>query len=226
VITRILWALWAVLPVIGFAWHFGPGQVELRRDEAARALVEARAAEQVAKDAQRVAHEAQLERLAADKVAFLADPEDQATRLAEAARRKEDEAYAVAADKWKRTADAYQVVEELLGERKEGLVVRWAKARALVRAGEIWNGIDEFRSIVAVAEYPESSDPRLALAAREELAVANYYGARLLREEGKEDDARRMIAVLDSRKLSLNERQEQMLEKECLMLGVPRLKRK
>ncbi len=194
-IQRIGWAVWAVLPVVGLAYHFGPGQIELRRDEAAHEVVTARDREQQAADAQAEAHATQLERLAADKAVFLKDS-DANRKRAEQARAAEKAAYAAASAAWKRAADAYQVVEELLGDSREAREVRWAKGRALVRAGEIWNGIDEFESILAVAEGEDHPDPELATAARDELAVANYYGARLLRDEGRPAKEWRPVSAL------------------------------
>jgi hypothetical protein len=194
--TRAAWALWAVLPVFGLAYHFGPGQDQLERDAGARALRDAVEAEQLAEQQQAKAHAAQLERIAAEKELFLVEAgagqtsfEQQALKEfedeVELKRTAEAAAYEVAASQWKLAADKFQIVEDRIGDTREGLEVRWAKARALVRAGEVWNGIDELQSIVEVAESDERPAPELAVAAREELAVANYYGARLLREEGR-----------------------------------------
>ena len=106
-------------------------------------------------------------------------------RLIEQALETEQEAYAIASDAWKATADAYLVVEHLLGDSEDALVVQWAKARALVRAGEIYNGIDQLQSIMDRIEFDEIDNEALANGAREELAAAYYYGARILREEGR-----------------------------------------
>ena len=197
-ISRLGWAVWAVLPVIALAFHFGPGQQELQRDTAARALRGAAAAERRADEAQSVAHAAQLARIAVDRQIFLAGDNASDDLRAErvAAAQAETEAYAVAAGFWKQAAENYRSVEDLLGDTREGLEVRWVKARALVRAGEIWNGIDEFQSILDVAESAESGDAELAVAVREELAVANYYGARLLRQEGRPGKVWREVSAL------------------------------
>ena len=91
--------------------------------------------------------------------------------------------YAVASDAWKEAADKFAVVEQLLEGNASAVEIKWAKARAMVRAGEIFNGIDELEAIVYDAEA--DGDEELAVAAREELAAAHYYGARILREEGR-----------------------------------------
>jgi hypothetical protein len=183
-LTKAAWACWAVIPVVAMAYHFGPGQRGLHRDDAARLLDVAREAEQVAADAQAAAHAAQLATIEARRRALLSgDERDE--RLALDALEHEKVLYAIASDAWKEAADEYQVVESLLEGSKKELEIRWAKARALVRAGEIYNGIDELQGIVDVAEYEDEGDSELAIAAREELAAAYYYGARILREEGR-----------------------------------------
>ena len=60
-LTRIAWACWAILPVVAMAYHFGPGQRDLRQDDASRMLQAARQAEAEATEAQAAAHAAQLE---------------------------------------------------------------------------------------------------------------------------------------------------------------------
>jgi hypothetical protein len=74
--------------------------------------------------------------------------------------------------------------------------LRLARARALVRAGEIGQGANELEDLLL--ELGESGDrePPLALAAREELATAYYYGARLMRLAGKPGPEWRKIAAL------------------------------
>jgi hypothetical protein len=147
-------------------------------------LAEARAAEEVATDAQGKAHAAQLRTFEARKQALLSgDPSDVAA--VEAMLASEEEAYAIASDAWKVAADRYAVVEQLLEESEKRDEIRWAKARALVRAGEIYNGIDELQSIIDAAELAGEGEGAVAIAAREELAAAHYYGARILREEGR-----------------------------------------
>lgn len=183
-LSKITMTIWAVLPVLAMAYHFGPGQAGLHRDAASRLLVEAQEAEAIATDAQAAAHAAQMATLKARQRALLsgaADDEHAVTRSLEA----EEEAYAIASDAWKAAADAYQVVEHLLGESEDALPIRWAKARALVRAGEIYNGIDQLQSIMDRIEREGIDDEALSLGAREELAAAHYYGARILREEGR-----------------------------------------
>jgi hypothetical protein len=184
VLAKITMTIWAVLPVLAMAYHFGPGQTGLHRDAAARRLVEAQEAEAIAIDAQAAAHAAQMATLQARQRALLSSTADQDDAMA-AALKEEEEAYAIASDAWKAAADAYQVVEHLLGESDDALSIRWAKARALVRAGEIYNGIDQLQSIMDRIERDGIDDKALSLGAREELAAAHYYGARILREEGK-----------------------------------------
>ena len=178
-IQRVGWSIWAILPVLGMAFHFGPGQEGVRRDEAARTLAIALEAETHAQEAQRVAHDAQLATIEARRRFFVsgaADDEAEATRLLEV----EKQAYGVASDAWKEAADRFAAVEEHVDDEAAAIEIRWAKARSLVRAGEIWNGIDELQSLLD-GELGQDT----ATAVREELAAAHYYGARILREEGR-----------------------------------------
>lgn len=183
-LSRLLWSLWAIIPVLGLAFHFGPGQKAWQRDQASTLLAQAQQAEQDAEVAQHVAHEAHLRTIEQRKQALISgDHEDQkrvSTLLEE-----EKEAYAIASDAWKDTADRYQAVETLLGDTDEADEVRWAKGRAMVRAGLIWTGIGEFQALLDQCAVTGEMRSPLAIAAREELAAAHYYGARILRDEGK-----------------------------------------
>ncbi len=109
----------------------------------------------------------------------------------------EQAAYAAASDAWKATADRYQQVETLLGDTQAADQVRWLRGRALVRSGEVFNGIEALQTTYDSVAEAAATDPqaaRLALAAREELAAAHYYGARLLRQEGKAADVWRQVS--------------------------------
>ncbi len=182
-LARVGWSLWAIIPVIALTLHFGPGQEGVRRDAAAREHRVAQRLEAVAAELQATAHQAQFATLEARGKALLSgDPNDQ--RQADVNLESEKAAYAEASDAWKAAADAYQEVEALLeGERAQQ--AKWAKARSLVRAGEIYNGIDELEAILAYTDETGQNDGELAIASREELAAAHYYGARILREEGR-----------------------------------------
>lgn len=183
-LARVAWSVWAIIPVVALAYHFGPGQHGARMDAAATMLEDARRAEQEAVDAQAEAHAAQLATMDARRRALLSEaPDDE--RAVEALLEREKELYAVASDAWKIAADRYSVVEQLLDTDDKAVEIKWAKARALVRAGEIFNGIDELQAIVDGAELEGRGDATIAIAAREELAAAHYYGARILRDEGR-----------------------------------------
>ncbi|MCA9223903.1 MAG: hypothetical protein KDA71_26515 [Planctomycetales bacterium] len=82
--------------------------------------------------------------------------------------------------------------------------LRWAEARAMVRSGEVFNGIEQLQALLdlRVAESRELAasgdvDASAELpvdAIREELAAAQYIGARLLREEGRAPEVWRPVA--------------------------------
>lgn len=183
-LSKLALTIWAVLPVMAMAYHFGPGQAGLNRDNAVLMLEDARASETLATEAQSLAHAAHMATMNAKRQALLSgDASDE--RLVSQTLEVEKEAYAIASDAWKAAADAYQVVEHLLGDSEEALTIQWAKARSLVRAGEIYNGIDQLQSIMDRIELEQIDDLPLAIGAREELAAAYYYGARILRDEGR-----------------------------------------
>lgn len=190
------WSAWAVLPVFALAFHFGPGQSLLRRDLAVDGLQAARELETAAARLQQIAYDAQFKTLAArDKL--LQQESDVNRRQVDDLLKAEQAAYAEASDAWKAAADRYQQVETLLEESQAAHEVRWLRGRALVRAGEVFNGIEALQATYdAVADNPASDQhsSKLALAAREELAAAHYYGARLLREEGRAADVWRQVS--------------------------------
>lgn len=183
-LRRFIWSMWAIVPVFLMAFHFGPGQPAWERDQAVSLLAEAREAEQRATDAQAAAHALNLHTIEVRKQALLSDdPGD--VHAVELALATEKDAYSIASDLWQDTAERYLAAELLLGDTPEAEEVRWAKARAMVRAGSVWRGIAEFHSLMDRMVAEDRLDTTLALATREELAAAHYYATRILREEGR-----------------------------------------
>ena len=187
------WSLWAIAPALILAFHFGPGQKLLRRDLAADRMVEAQKLEAEASRLQGIAYEAQFKTLEARERLLTEDSELNRAKL-EQTSHAEQAAYALASDAWKSAADRYQEVETLLDGSSQARQVKWLRGRALVRSGEVFNGIDELQSTLDEAVQEGLSESKLAIAAREELAAAHYYGARLLREEGRSSDVWRPIS--------------------------------
>lgn len=195
------WTLWAVTPVFALAFHFGPGQGLLKRDLAFDELAATRSLETDAMRLQEIAYEAQLKTLAARQKLAETDTESNRQTVDELAV-AEQKAYAEASDAWKATAERYQQVETMLGEDKEANQVRLMRGRALVRAGEVFNGIEALEQTLNAVLESSSSTPseskkqnsELIKAAREELAAAHYYGARLLREEGRSADVWKQVS--------------------------------
>jgi hypothetical protein len=205
--SRLLWAAWALVPVGLISYHYGPGQRDLAEDRAASLFAEARASEAIALEAQSVAYEQHLEAVDARRRAFSSQSlEDEAA--AREATRTEGEAYATAAAAWGAAAEQLGAVQSQLDAgigAADGPAtdLRLARARALVRSGDIWTGIEELESLVALeassgaeggatagAQSQRRGDGEPAptieqlRGAREELATAYYYGARLLRLSG------------------------------------------
>lgn len=192
-IAKLGWTLWAVVPALFLAFHFGPGQTYLKRDQAVAKLKVAQEAEAEANRLQEIAYQLQFETMSAsEKSAASKSPED-AAALAKA-EKHEQEAYALASDAWKKTSELYQEVESLLDETKDANQVRLLRSRALVRAGEVFNGIEELQATLDSEEGAEKRNPKLAEAIREELAAAHYIGARLLREEGRSADVWKLVS--------------------------------
>lgn len=196
IFTRMAWGLWALVPVAAVAYHYGPGQRAYVVDLAATLQNDACDAQTLAQTAQDIAYAAHLDAIDARKLA-IDDPTPQHQAQAVSATTAEVNAYNFAAEQWKETATKYQEVLTALGNTATALGnaagaaspaesqhVRWAMARANVRAGEVWTGIEELELLLAESESDQSPDPALARAAREELAGAYYYGARLLRLSG------------------------------------------
>lgn len=251
--SSLLWLGWLVLPVFVLAFHYGPGQVWLARDQAASLISKAEAQSSAATAAQEAAYKSQLNLMAARKSAFVAGIDWQAQpnhSLAQAvmtATSEQDEAYKKAADVWHDTATLYgEAAEKLLksigtlssantklldADRNLLESLRWAEARALVRSGEVFNGIEQLQALLdlrtAEANQAAASVMRLTStrsvpnsgsgyssgnptndgqsidgdskvlpidAIREELAAAQYVGARLLREEGRPSEVWRPIS--------------------------------
>ncbi|WP_442509240.1 hypothetical protein SH528x_000796 [Novipirellula sp. SH528] len=141
---------------------------------------------------------------------------------------KQDSAYADASELWHATVQRYgQAIETLLkvkavanqqsrdaampqSDRQLLESLRWAEARAMVRSGEVFNGIEQLQALLdlrvteahqqassAVQQASSASGASQALpiaAIREELAAAQYVGARLLREEGRPPEVWRPVA--------------------------------
>lgn len=182
--SRLGWACWALVPVVGLAYHFGPGQAAAKRGQAARLQTEAASAENTAESAQASAYATHLAALDARRAAFLSQSAEDESKALEATK-AEDSAYAAAASAWKDAASKISAVQSVLdnGSTPEGIQLRLAHAKALVRSGEIWTGIESLESLVGDADAASDTGP-LQTKAREELATAYYYGARLLRLSG------------------------------------------
>lgn len=187
ILRRTLWTAWALVPVGLLAFHIGPGHRAAARDVAARLQGVALGADGEAVAAQREAYATHLAAIAARRAAF-ADPSPDADAALEAAIAAETAAYEVAADLWEAAADQHEAVLEaataLPDADRQRIVL--ARGRALVRSGDVWSGAAELRELVDTLD--DSDDPdeaSLARAAREELAAAHYFGARILRLAGE-----------------------------------------
>lgn len=188
---RLGWSAWALVPVALLAFHFGPGRTLAAREVAANRFRDAAALEQRAIELQGDAYLAHVETIDLRRRGFLAAGDDEAAGAATevelaASIDRERRAYEAASAAWAEVADAYTQVEERLVDDDPRTVdrVRWSKARARVRSGAIWDGALDLETLLV----PRSDDPgdrALARAAREELATAHYFGARLLRMAGE-----------------------------------------
>jgi hypothetical protein len=182
--------LWALVPVAVIVFHFGPGQQLAAREVAVSRLNSAIGLEQAALEAQAEAYSAHLESIQVRRAMFI-DPDvdldsEQLPAELEQVLARERGAYDAAAERWGAAADAYEQVEELLTDvdQVETARIRWSKARARVRSGAIWDGAADLEQIL-VDMNEEPDQIALSRAAREELAVAHYFGARLLRLAGE-----------------------------------------
>ena len=194
-VRRLMWTVWALVPVGLLAFHFGPGQQAYREDKAAALVARADALQQEALVLQQLAYDAHLAAIEARVAAFGNDDASLRTAATEANAR-EEAAYARAAAEWRRTADALaeaqSFVDEMGGPVREQ--IRLAKARALVRTGDVAAGTNELEDILFDAGETGALDAALSREAREELATAYYYGARLMRLAGKPADEWREVA--------------------------------
>jgi hypothetical protein len=179
--SRVAWAAWALVPVAAAAYHFGPGQRDYARDRATKAHEAAAQALAQAEAAQAIAYAKHLDALDARNAA-VNSPSGESGKRAAALTAEEDALYASAAALWGTAAEGYQNVIAELGATDEVATrnMRWVASYATVRSGDVWTGIAELEALL---EDPAVS-PELALATREELATAYYYGARLLRLSG------------------------------------------
>lgn len=191
-----LWSAWAILPIFGLAFHYGPGQPLLKRDQARDKMAEAQRLQSHAEHLQELAYSAQFATRTARENLLQQDTEANRLELKRLLA-AEQHAYALASDAWKASADHFQHVETLLEGSAEANQVRWLRGRALVRAGEVFNGIEELQATLTEAEQAPPGNEKaseLAQATRQELAAAHYYGARLLREEGRAADVWRKVS--------------------------------
>jgi len=184
-LSRVAWAAWAVVPVAGLAYHFGPGQRAYAQERAVNLHQEVALLEEQAEAAQRAAYAKHLEALAVRRAAA-ASPTPESEAKSRAAAAVEQQAFEKASAAWMQVADAWGRIQELARGVSEDTLwrVRWSRSRALVRAGDIWTGIAELESILGQLEQAGKLDLPAGLATREELASAYYYGARLMRLSG------------------------------------------
>lgn len=193
ILSRIAWTAWAILPVIALTYHFGPGQRAFNEGKASKLIAEARQAQTDALAAQDAAYAKHLAAITARRAAFGKDDHE----LSAAARRageEEDAAYAFASAAWQRTADSLGQAQTLMAQSSAPIQqqVRLVRARALVRAGDIGAGANELEELIEANPADPGSD--LVLQAREELATAYYYGARLMRLAGRPGEEWREIS--------------------------------
>ena len=185
-LTRFGWTLWALVPVGALAYHFGPGQSAYRASLAAELVAKAHDAQDRAMALQEAAYEAHLAAVLVRAEAFGKDDADLAAKV-KAANEAEDAAYATSAAAWKETASILNEAQALVAD-DPGLApqeIRLARARALVRTGDIAAGAEDLEALLDGLEQSGAQTAPIALEAREELATAYYYGARLMRMAGK-----------------------------------------
>ena len=160
VASRALWSLWALVPVALVAFHFGPGQAMYREDRAAVLVARANGLQQEALRLQGIAYQAHLAAIDARMAAFAKD--DAALRKsALEANAHEESAYALASAGWRQTAEALTEAQTAVDENG-GIVrdeIRLAKARALVRSGDIAAGANELEDLlIDAAEQDHERD--------------------------------------------------------------------
>ena len=186
VLSRIGWTLWALVPVAVVAFHFGPGQGLAARDEAVRFHQRALEMENHAAEVQGKAYEAHLAVIDVRRRMFVDDDVALQEELEETMKH-ERVAYEKASSAWEEAADAFTIVQETLVDDGGFAIrqVRWSKARALVRSGDIWGGTGELEDLLGNTPEATGGDRELQRATREELARAHYFGARLMRLSGE-----------------------------------------
>lgn len=186
--SRIAWTVWALLPVFGLTYHYGPGQRWYNEGRASVLLGAADLKLAAAEKAQGEAYEHHLAAFEARRAAFVSQLETDGVKAKQAGE-VEDASYAKAAAAWKQTAEAYQKVQDVLEETSPGKVqeVRFARDRALIRAGDIAAGVNDLEELLESLPEDDASagGDELAARTREELATGYYYGARLMRLAGK-----------------------------------------
>lgn len=186
ILRNIAWSVWALIPVAALAYHFGPGQRAYTEDRAGDLLTQARRLDATAEAAQEAAYQAHLAALKARRAGLeLKTPE--ATAAAKAAADAEDAAYTSAATAWASAADKLREAQEMLtaAGSDKAQTVRIARDRALIRAGNIGEGVGDLELMLDTLTDAGQSAALLADQAREEAATGYYYGARLLRSAGK-----------------------------------------
>jgi len=177
------------------AYHYGPGQAAYRASLATELVAKAETAQTAAMTLQDEAYAAHLEAVRVRAEAFGKDDAALVARV-KMANDQEDAAYAKAAAAWKETAAILTQAQELVADDAGSAPkqIQLARARATVRTGDIAAGASDLEALLASIEAAqdtdhsaarESSDSEIALEAREELATAYYYGARLMRMAGK-----------------------------------------
>jgi len=184
--SKIVWSMWALIPVGGLAFHFGPGQRAYVEDKARDIVTQAGRLEDTAQAAQDAAYEKHLASLKARRAAMVSKtPEDAAT--AKTAADQEDAAYHAASDAWQAAADKLHQAQDMLAASGSDKVppIRIARDRALVRAGKIAEGVGDLETMLDALADDGQAESDTARKAREELATGYYYGARLMRIAGR-----------------------------------------
>jgi hypothetical protein len=196
--SRILWSIWALMPVGVMAFHFGPGQRAWVKDQASRSLANARSQQAEAEAAQDAAFAAHLEGLKARQAAHSEDGtvDPVLAAKAKAATEAESAAYAAAALEWDKVSTSISTAIDLLKTEAPESVnsLRWARGRAQIRAGKIESGIAELEELVDEFELAGTAGTTLARDAREDLATGYYYKARLMRLGGAKSEEWREVS--------------------------------
>ena len=242
-----LWLLWILCPVFAVTFHYGPGQLWLARDLAGEKIEAAAGLAEQAERQQEAAYAIQLELIEARRKAFIggvdwqSEPEHPLAIAVRQVSQRQTDAYQEAAKSWGNVTQHYseaikEVIQTIQSSENSAQEIadhdqylleslRWAEARAMVRSGLVFNGVDQFQALLDVRITEDNSSARLVAnrdgtaksrlptdAIREELAAAQYIGARLLREEGRSPEiwkpvangARQQYRLLAERELANN----------------------